>query len=122
MSEFLIYNKVHWMSELSQEEVADYIKKYPNFLAKYDARNQMGDVVEVRPDGYWTGPKAPGYDKSVYLVVTVPGLSFKDARHYGEPLTDDDKIIKKCRYNFGNLMDKQSFSNISQISITDKNG
>lgn len=123
MAEFLIYNKVHWMSKLSQQEVEAYIKKYPKFLVKYDARSQMGDVVEVRPDGYWTGPKAKVYRKDTFLVVTVPELSFKDAEQYGKPLCDEDnKVLRKRRYNFSSLTDKQSFADISQVTIIDKNG
>lgn len=114
-------------------------KERMKFILKYDARNQMGDVVEVRPDGYWSGLKAPGYDKSVFLVVYVSGLSFKDAEHYGKPLyreetfmqvwmekeqrfkpMSDRKVIRKCGHNFSNVTDKQSFSNISQVSITEK--
>lgn len=136
MAEFLIYNKAHWMSVLSQQEVEAYIEKHPKFLEKYDARYQMGDVVEVRPDGYWTEAKA--YNKSAFLLVTVPGLSFKDAKHYGEPLTKERigqiwneetqkdelhifyDIIRKRKYNFGSVTDKQIFNGISEISVTEK--
>jgi hypothetical protein len=89
-------------------------------MDKYNARYQRGDVVEVRPDGYWTGPTAPGYDKGVFLLVTVPGLSFKDAKHYGDALEEDGKIHKRRKYSFSNVTDKQTFSEISKISVTDK--
>lgn len=179
MAEFLIYNKDHWMSELSSQEIdayreraadnytkwrdakitltleeidailfplvveakEDWIAKHNEvlnmteddidiarekarvmFLEKYDARSQMGDVVEVRPDGYWTGTKAKNYNKSAFLLVTVPGLSFKDAQQYGNRLRGENgKILRKHRYNFGSLVDKQVFNNILEITIRDKN-
>lgn len=138
MAEFLIYNKEHWMDALTQEQLDGYVQKYPKFMDKYNARNQRGDVVEVRPDGYWTGSKAPGYDKSVFLLVTVPGLKFDDAKKYGEPLTvqfpvsvlnedtgefEDEwqsRLIKKRKYSFNNVIDKQIFNNISEVTITEK--
>ena len=139
MAEFLIYNKVHWMSELSQQDVEVYIKKYPKFLEKYDARDQTGDVVEVRPDGYWTGAKAKAYNKSAFLVVAVPGLPFKDAKYYGEPLYGEEvseqvwdevdkelktvshtPILRKRKYKFNNVTDKQLFNSISEILVTEK--
>lgn len=120
-AEFLIYNKDHWMDALTQEQLAEYVKKYPKtFMDKYNGRMTGGDVVEVRPDGYWTGTKAPGYDKSVFLMVSKPGLSFKDAKYYGTPLRDSDKIVKKRKYNFSNVTDKQVINDFSEITITEK--
>lgn len=121
MAEFLIYNKDHWMDSLTKEQLDEYVKKYPNFMDKYNARMEKGDVVEVRPDGYWTGPKAPGYDKSIFLMVTKPGLLFVDAKHYGTSLKDSSgKLIKKRKYNFTNVTDKQVISNFSEITVTER--
>lgn len=138
MAEFLIYNKEHWMDALNQEQIDEYVKKYPKFMDNYNARQQKGDVIEVRPDGYWTGPKAPGYDENVFLLVSVPRLKFEDAEKYGEPLYQQfpvsvlneetsefeeewkEKLIKKRKYNFSNVIDKQIFNSISEIMITEK--
>lgn len=138
MAEFLIYNKDHWMDALTQEQVEEYVEKYPNFQAKYDARYQRGDVIEVRPDGYWTESKAPGYDKSAFLLVTVPGLKFDDAKKYGRSLYQqfpisvlnketgefeeewESRAIKRRRYNFSDVVDKQVFNNVLEITIKDK--
>ena len=126
------------MDVLTQEQLDGYVKKYPKFTDKYNSHTQRGDVIEVRPDGYWTGPKAPGYDKSVFLLVTVSGLSFKDAKKYGEPLRmefpvsvlneetgefEDEwvsRVIKSRKYNFSNVTNKQAFNNISEILVTEK--
>ena len=138
MAEFLIYNKDHWMDALKQEQIDEYVKKYPKFMDKYNARTERGNVIEVRPDGYWTGTKAKAYRKNTFLVVTVSGLSLKDAEQYGKPLIqvllmpvwNEDtqefetewipKIIKKRKFNFSNVTDKQTFSSISQVTITEK--
>jgi len=122
MAEFLIYNKDHWMDALNQEQLDGYVEKYPKFMDKYNARTQRGDVIEVRPNGYWTGPKAHNYNKSIFLLVTVPELKFEDAEKYGKPLTWESKLIKKRKYNFSNVVDKQIFNNISEVSITEKHG
>lgn len=139
MAEFLIYNKDHWCDALTEKQIKEYVKKYPKFMDKYNARIQRGDVIEVRPDGYWTGPKAPGYDKSVFLLVTKPGLSLEDAKQYQKALygeetftqvwlekqqrfesVSDVKIVKKRKYNFTDVTDKQIISDFSEITITEK--
>lgn len=53
--------------------------------AKYDRRYQMGDVVEVREDGYWD---KRGFDKSAFCVVKVPGLALDEDKMTA--LYDDD--------------------------------
>ena len=138
MAEFLIYNKEHWMDSLTEEQIKEYIAKRPKFLEGYEARYQRGDVVEVRPDGYWTGEKAKKYRKDAFLMVSVPGISFEEAKQYQKPLTQEfpvsvwnkeindyetdwvRKTIKTRRFNFGELSDKQEFGSLSQITITDK--
>lgn len=117
-AEFLIYDKDHWMDALTQGQIDEYVNKYPNFQAKYDARYQRGDVVEVRPDGYWNGSKAHGYRKDVFLLVTVPNLPFKDASKYGMPILDEnDRVLKKRKYNFSNVTDRQIINDLSEITV-----
>jgi len=98
MAELLVYNKDHWMDALLPEEVASRASAHKTFQRKYDARWQRGDVVEVRPDGYWTGPNAPGYSKAAFELNTVQGSvdDHKDlieAEVQGEG--DEQKMLKR---------------------------
>lgn len=141
MAEFLIYNTNHWMDALDSEQIAEYVKKCPKtFMDKYNARYQKDDVVEVQLGGYWIGPKAKAYDKSVFLLVIVQEPTFEDAKKYARPLYAQfpqsvlnpetyefetewvEKMVKKRRYSFSNVVDKQVFNNLSDIDIMDKNG
>ena len=74
MAEFIIYNKTHWMDKLTPEQLKQNQLKYSNWDLKYVARYQKGDIVEVRPDGFFTGPKAHGFDKKDFRLVVVKGL------------------------------------------------
>ena len=116
-AEFLIYDQAHWMDKLTSEDVTAYCEKYPNFQVKYDTRYQRGDVVEVRPDGFWTGQKARGFNQDAFRVVVVGGLSEKDAKHYIESTE-----TKKRRYSIstGSGTKIQIESSINDLNITDK--
>jgi len=74
MAEFLIYNKTHWMDALTNKQKDELRVRDKYFDTKYNARYQKGDIIEVRPDGYWTGQNARGFDTSAFKVVSVPGL------------------------------------------------
>lgn len=69
MAEFLLFAKAHWMDAWDAAKVASLDEKERR---KYDARYQWGDIVEVRPDGYWA---TRGFDKEAFAVVKVPGLA-----------------------------------------------
>lgn len=88
MAEFLIYNKRHWMDDLTPTQIEGFRLKYNNqnkeWLDKYNARYQHGDIIEVRPDGFWTGPTARGFNKEAFQVVSVPGLAMD--KKYEEPV------------------------------------
>lgn len=75
MAEFLIYNTDHWMDSVPLEKRE---KWNSIMLAKYDARYRKGDIVEVYSDGRCTEKPSPN---SKFVVIKVPGLSFKDAKH-----------------------------------------
>ena len=87
MTEFLIYNKDHWMDALDQKQLDEYCMKHSNFMQKYNARYQRGDIVEIHEDGFWTGANAKGFDKSAFRMLSVPGMSLKDAQQYHVPYT-----------------------------------
>ena len=86
MAEFLIYNKEHWMDALTPKQIKHHCLRHPKFRQKYNARYQRGDIVEVRPDGFYTGANAKGFRRDTFRVVAVLGLSIDAARQYHIPL------------------------------------
>lgn len=114
-AEFLIYNKDHWMHKLTSEQLKVYTDKYENFQAKVDGQYVKGDVIEVRPDGFYTNGR--GFNKTAFRVLSVPGLSVKDAMAYKEVT-----LTKKSRFNIptGEGKDIETVTNIQNVSITDK--
>jgi hypothetical protein len=115
-AEFLIYDKTNWMHDLTPTQQADYRKRYENWDERVDGQYIKGDVVEVRPDGFWT-TNGRGFDRRAYRVLKVPGLAVKTAQNY--------RVItatKKSRYNISTgTNDKiKTVSNIIDVSIEDK--
>ena len=137
MAEFLIYNKAHWMDALTDKEIAAYVEKHPGFMDAYNGRHQRGDVIEVRPDGFYTKEKK--YRKDTFAVVSIPKMSVEDANEYGKALYDEEhysmtfdpitmehgtirnpKMIKQSKYSFGAVTDKTVYQNITDASIVEK--
>jgi len=114
MAEFLIYNTDSWMDALTEREVAERTADKPTFEKKYLARYQRGDIIEVRPDGYWTGPKAKGFDKSVFRVIAVPGV--KADRAYMEGTEDKNRRFS-ITVNDGDTTTRPT---IDEIGLVDK--
>lgn len=116
-AEFLIYDTVHWMHKLTLEEMEAYREKYEGWDEKAAGQYIKGDVIEVRPDGFWTGPKARGFNKKTFRVLSVPGLQEKIGLSY--KMTT---LTKKSRFNISTRDDKdiKTVSNILSVSITDK--
>ncbi len=99
MAEFLVFNKTHWydlpsiknpgMTGLERNHSiidnnisltsAQKIKAKESLTLKYNARYQMGDIVEVREDGYWS--KKHGFSKTSFALVTVKDMSFNAAKY-----------------------------------------
>ncbi len=91
------------MDALSVAEVAQREQDKPGFQAKYDARYQRGDIVEVRPDGFWTDGKRKGFGAPDFALIVIPGVSVVDAQGLMKPLednTDQGKplLLKKRQY------------------------
>ena len=83
MAEFLVMKNGSGMDALTVSEVAN--------LSPYDAlcyqmRRQPGDIVSVYPDG--TFPDGM-LDESPFAFVSIPDLSFEDAKLYAMPLLED---------------------------------
>lgn len=119
MAEFLIYNKDHWMDNLNQEEYNKLVST-PQGQAKYLARYQRGDIVEVREDGFYTSTLKGDLSKWAFRVVVVTGL--KADIKYMEPIMQGDEITKRRRYSIldGVLKTVHTVSKIEDITLTDK--
>ncbi len=113
-AEFLIYNKVHWMHKLTFGEMKVCRAKYENWDERVAGQYIKGDVIEVRPDGFWVGPKARGFNKDAFRVLSIPGLSVKMAQNYKQTT-----LTKKSRFNIP-TKEIETKSNILEVSITDK--
>lgn len=114
-TEFLIYNKEHWMDALTSEQVAEYVKKYSNFQVKYDSRYQRGDIVEVRPDGFYTSTLKGDLSKWAFRVVVVEGLK-------ADKMYMEGTVTKRRRYSIPDGATKivHTVSKIEDITIIDK--
>ncbi|GAG18651.1 unnamed protein product [marine sediment metagenome] len=121
MAEFLIYDKDHWMDKLNQAEY-DKQMKHPHFAEKFLSRYQRGDIIEVRPDGFWTGSKAKGFNREVFRIISVPGL--KPDKMYMEAIEAGTVTLKRRRFSIstGATQKATTVSSINDLSITDKNG
>ena len=115
MAEFLIYNKDHWMNKLTSEEMAKYRARYAGWDEKVAGQYQRGDVVEVRPDGFWTGPKASGFNKAAFRVISVPNLKV-DTKY------QDTNTFYKSRFKIttGSGNDITAVNSITDLTIIDK--
>jgi len=89
--EFLLFWKDHWMDAWDAAKVAS-LKE--NERRKYEARNQWGDIVEVREDGYWD---TRGFDKEAFMVLKVPGMAL-DTDKMAVLRDADGKLLKKCKW------------------------
>jgi len=127
MSDLLIYNKIHWMDKLSDEEVAERIKQNPNFELKYNSRYQKGDVVEVRPDGFWA---THGFNKDTFCVVCRRGVPRGSLDYLSEHLLEDfihpdvtQRILKRRKWNINidyiNFGVKQR-EEITEVELVDR--
>ena len=90
MAELLLYNKLHWYDELDDKARVEIDKKYPG---KFNSRYKKGDIVEVRPDGYFT---KHGFNKKAFAVVLMPDV--KDVEYLADPQEDGDILVSRRRY------------------------
>jgi len=99
MAEFLVYNKEHWMDNITPERFSELVKREGDeFIKKYNSRYQKGDIIEVRPDGFWTDGRRKGFGSEHFALVCVPGLSVRDAQKYTEAVELDGLPVKRRRY------------------------
>jgi hypothetical protein len=121
------------MDALMPTQLADYKQRYPKtWDDKYAAHYEKGDVIEVRPDGYFTG-SGKGYNKAVFCLVIVSGVDAEKHEH----LMEEDKVadsldpVAGTRYkllhrrrhkmaNVTDLGDTVHVAKMSDINVIDK--
>lgn len=78
MAGLLVVNLINKLNNITQTEIDERISRDRNFQRKYDARSTLGDIVEARKDGIGLCGKEP----SIFALIIVPSISFKDAWDY----------------------------------------
>jgi hypothetical protein len=74
MAEFLLLRVPIGMEKLSAAEVSLRAVEYgPDYIRKWENRCKVNDVIEVRSDGYWTGPGAKVFNENTFRMVALPG-------------------------------------------------
>ena len=117
MAELLIYNVDHWSVGVKAIVSSNWDAKV---IAKMTKVYEKGDIVEVRPDGYWS--KLHGWRKDVFALLKIPEKSVESIKHYMDTQTDiKGEMVKKRRYNINQIefsLDKEK--TVSSVSVYDK--
>ena len=124
MAEFLVYNRDDWMASMSGERFRKLSYERKNFLAKFNARYQRGDIIDKRPDGFWTDGKRKGFGYPKFVLVCVKDLDDKTTNLTTE-LRDitGTTLFKRRRFRF-NLdalqFNKEHIAVVKQVELTEK--
>jgi len=86
MAEFLIKAQRHWSykENMTLKEQVEYDKQY-----------QIGDIVQVFPDGKLSDYAHAG---GKFYVVRVKGLDFKDVLEYQKQLNDGNIMLRRRKF------------------------
>lgn len=90
--QLLIYNNIHWFDKLSMSE---QIAK--NIDGKFNSRYKKGDVIDVKPDGFWVDENdevVRGYNPAIFRVIECPEMSREEAEVYLEQSIDESNPKK----------------------------
>ena len=114
MSEILVYNGEHWMDKLTPEQLNEMKIKYDNWDQKFAMRHKKGQVIEIRPDGFWG--KEPYPRKDVFRIVIIPGVDPKDLNY----LLENSEIERK-RYKIDSGITKEicTVALLEDLLVTD---
>ena len=125
-AELLVYKGPNWMDDLTQEQLAEYVKKWPNFMERYHARNRPGDVIDIKPNGFWDNR---GHGKEKFYVLRYPDMTMAEARKLTDPIFDDSNgvLLKKRRYfvdtekvTFDPITEKLTVTSLKDAELYDK--
>ncbi|GAF86378.1 unnamed protein product [marine sediment metagenome] len=104
-AELLIFSGPHWMDALTPEQVAERVKKNPDFQDKYDNRSEVGDIIETAPAGRYG---ADGHNKK-HFHITVKDMTYDEVRKYQriqEREPTEQEVTDKVNYTFSKEMAK----------------
>jgi hypothetical protein len=81
MAEILIYKGPHWMDNLTQQEIDDFVAENEYWMDKYNARLQRGDIVEIQENGFWENR---GWGIHAYWLLKVPDRTKAQALQFAQ--------------------------------------
>jgi len=128
MAELLVYRGPHWMDSLTVEQITELGKTDKHFAEKYAARYRPGDIVEVRPDGYWS--KTHGWNRRAFNLLRLPGVTVRDAQYLTSAkevvtnpgtITETRTLEARRRYRVTTVFDVQDKTG-SLLDVEDKGG
>lgn len=111
MIDVLVLIKKPWWEDLTAAEVAARDKTTKNFAKRHARRMKQGDIVEVRPGGYY---KKHGFDKKAFALITIPGEFSEEIRDsLMRPVVD---LVKEEVVQARNYKCEKDFSISKEIS------
>jgi hypothetical protein len=119
MVEFLIMNKEHWTTDPKIDPKIDHEEKrktHKHWDEKVADQYVLDDIIEIRLDGFWTGPKARGFNKKAFRVISAPGK----AKHYMNYQTTSPTHKSRFSIPTGRGNDLTVVSSMNDLTITDK--
>lgn len=99
--QLLVLIKRHWFDDLPANQQAIL-----NASGRYNRRYVIGDIVEVREDGYWLGADnsvVRGWNRRAFVVLEITGDAVDKA--YEKIVESNGEVLFKRRYK----IDIQSF-------------
>ncbi len=105
MAEQLLYNKNHWMDDLTEQQISDRIKNKDFTQEKFDSRYQKGDIVEIRWYGFWSFRHS--FNRNAFAVTIECPLTTEDKTLF-------DTAIQLCSLPDGKLV------RVAELSIIAK--
>jgi len=83
VAEVLILKRKHFAEDTKPKEWSDL---------KWAGRPLRGDIIEIRPDGYFRvealGEGKVGWDRNAFCLIRIPKVDPKDVEYLTKPYTD----------------------------------
>jgi len=114
-AELVVYDSDYWMDALTTEQLAEYIAKGKIDQQTYDRRPRRGDIVDVKPDGFF---KDKLKCNKGFRIVRVTDLSLGDAAGLSVSSTVMDT---RFRFRCDTATANYEAVTTSEVLIYDKN-
>lgn len=117
--ELLIYDKDHWLDDLSPTQLQDYYKSGKVTKDDYDNRTQRGDIIEIRKWPFFSVRDPKGWGGHAFRVIVVKGITVEQAKalHLGERNEDGSRTTRILN---GKVTEVQTVNSINDITISAK--